>query len=162
MDTHTQTNKQKQFKQTIHKQWWQLSPPARAAPARAAPRAAPAPAPARAPAPAQAPPAAAPMQQQQGPGMMGRIAETAAGVAAGHVMANAVTGMMSGGGGGQEPAPAQQAQPANAGYANSAPPGPCGFEYQQFMHCMQQSNNDLNYCQQYSDMFSFCKKQNGL
>lgn len=138
------------------------SAPAKRAPAPAS-RSAPAPAANRAPAPAPQQPPQAMAGQPQQPGMFQRVAETAAGVAAGHVMANAVTGMMSGGGEAAPAPAAEQATPANAGgFGNAAPQGPCGYEYKQFMHCMQETNNDLSYCQQYNDMFNFCRKQNGI
>jgi len=62
-----------------------------------------------------------------------------------------------GGGGGQAPAPVAEAAPP-AGYAPAAGPV-CAFESRQFLECMSQVNDDMNYCRQYYDSFKMCSSQ---
>ena len=81
--------------------------------------------------------------------MMGTFGSSMAGSVAGNMIANTMFG-----GGGEAPAPAA---PAPAGYAPPAAAGPvCFFESRQFLECMTQAGEDINYCRQYYDAFKMC------
>lgn len=86
------------------------------------------------------------------------MASTAGGVAAGHLLLNAITG---GHRGEAQPAEAQQAAPAVAqqtyGQAQQqANQNPCGLEMENFFNCTQQQY-DLSMCQGLNDVLKECK-----
>ena len=83
-------------------------------------------------------------------GLMGTFGSSMAGSMAGSMIGNTLFG----GGGGQAPAPVAEAAPP-AGYAPAAGPV-CAFESRQFLECMSQVNDDMNYCRQYYDSFKMC------
>lgn len=67
----------------------------------------------------------------------------------------AVRGLMGGSSSSQQPA--QQAPQQNTQqYQN-----PCQMEIQNFSNCLQ-ANDDVSYCQSYSDMLKQCKKTNNI
>lgn len=132
---------------------------------RAAP--APAPRPAATPAPMQAQqtmpaPVAAP---SQGPGLLGQMAATAGGVAIGHTMGHAITGMFSGGSD-KEVAPAAAAvAPAPGAYQQASQPaeqsGACAFEIKQFLQCAN-TQSDLSLCAGFNEAIRQCKEANHI
>lgn len=144
---------------------------------RAAPRAA-APAP-RAAAPQQsapavrAPAAAAPMAAapmaapSQGPGIMGQMAATAGGVAIGHTMGHALTGMLFG----DKKEAAEAAPAAAAGSSQSMfddqpqqsqqQGGACAWEIKQFLQCAQ-NQSDLTLCDGFNEAIRQCKSANQM
>ncbi|KAF7990389.1 hypothetical protein HCN44_000194 [Aphidius gifuensis] len=132
------------------------TPSARAAPAQAAPTKAPA-----APAPASA---SAPMMAPQQPGIMGQMMATAGGVAIGHTIGHAVTGLFSGGSSeAAAPAPAAAAAAPVQQYAESQPgqsSGVCSYEIQQFLQCAQ-NQTDLTLCEGFNEAIRQCKMSNG-
>ena len=83
--------------------------------------------------------------------MMANIASTAAGVAIGHTMGHAITGMFSGGSSDapanhdQAQAPATQQASAPAASSEQSQSGPCAWEIKQFLQCAQQQS-DLSLC----------------
>lgn len=140
---------------------------ASAAPQRQAPpKPAPAHVPAAAPPQAVAPPMAAP---SQGPGIMGQIATTAAGVAIGHTMGHAITGMFSGGSSSEAAAAPQQQAGAPIQQQSSFVPeqtqeqgqGPCAWEVKQFLQCAQQQS-DLSLCEGFNEAIRQCKSQHHI
>lgn len=131
-------------------------PPARAAPARAAPAQVPAAAPVSTP--AMAP-------QSQGPSLMGQMAATAGGVAigsaVGHTIGHAMTGLFSGGSSDAavaQAAPVQQAQAVPQGAQGQAE-GACAFEIKQFLQCAQ-NQSDLTLCEGFNEAIRQCKMSN--
>ncbi|XP_002739425.1 coiled-coil-helix-coiled-coil-helix domain-containing protein 2-like [Saccoglossus kowalevskii] len=150
--------------------------PVRSAPPRTTTTArapAPAPAPARTSAPvAQAPQQTAVGQPRQGPGMLGQIASTAAGVAIGSAVGHTIGHAMTGGGGGgsggnqpdvtyQEPSAAQPygAQPYQQ--QQQQPAQYCQFELKQFLECAQ-STHDISLCDGFNQALKDCKVQYGV
>eukprot|EP00116_Pleurobrachia_bachei_P013333 sb/3473595/ len=120
------------------------SPPPQQARAAPPPQRAAAPA-AAAPSAVAAPAAAAP---QKG-GMMRDIATTAAGVAGGHLAANAIMGMWNGSGSSNQ----------GVGYSDRAPQqqgGPCGQQLQDFINCTQ-NNYDISLCTGFNQALKDCK-----
>lgn len=83
------------------------------------------------------------MQPQKRSGMFGHIAGTAAGVAAGTVIGDKITGR-------NEPAPSHEATPVDPAH------GPCKYEEEQILHCIQ-SQTDLQACDIYKKALSDCK-----
>lgn len=119
--------------------------------------------------PATAPPPAAQqvqpaMVQGQQPSLFGQMASTAAGVAVGHSVGHAITGMFSGGGGSSSSsaAPEQQAAAAPQQYpAGSAPVyNACELDQRAFMKCLEQNNNDIASCQMFYDLYKQCMQNN--
>jgi len=150
-------------------------PPQRAAPPpaqRAAPPAASPPAVAPPAAVAPAAPAAGGMGG--GGGMMAGIAQTAAGVALGHVASHAIIGAMSGGDK-EEAAPAQQDYPQQPQQQYQAQPqyqpqygapqaapqmgGPCAQQMSDFMTCAQ-NEYDISLCSGFNQALKDCKFSN--
>lgn len=119
------------------------------------------------PAPVQAPPTAvapaAPVSQ--GPGLMANIASTAAGVAIGHTMGHAITGMFSGSG--SEAQQQQAAVPVSQQPQYAAPndqqtqTGPCSWEIRQFLQCAQQQS-DLSLCDGFNEALRQCKSAHSM
>ncbi|CAO1383097.1 unnamed protein product [Diamesa hyperborea] len=144
---------------------------------RAAPRAA-APAP-RAAAPTQnapavrAPAAAAPMAAapamaapSAGPGIMGQMVATAGGVAIGHTMGHALTGMLFGDKKeGAEAAPAAAAGSSHSQFDDqpqqSQSGGACAWEIKQFLQCAQ-NQSDLTLCDGFNEAIRQCKSANQM
>lgn len=76
---------------------------------------------------------------------------------------SAITGLFSGGGS-SEPAPQQQAPPAQANYYQQPaqqPQGPCAWEIKQFIECAQQQH-DLSLCEGFNEALRQCKVNNHL
>jgi hypothetical protein len=69
----------------------------------------------------------------------------------------AVRGMMGGSSHGQQQEVAQQPQQ----YQQQQYQNPCQMEIQNFSSCLQ-TNDEVSYCQSYSDMLKQCKKNNNL
>lgn len=121
--------------------------------------------PTRAPAqlPTPAPPAAvaAPAAPSQGSGLLGQMAATAGGVAIGHTVGHAITGMFSGGSGGSEVAQAAPAAPAQQAVPQHSyePNGPCAWEVKQFLDCAG-NNADITLCQGFNEAMQQCKLRN--
>jgi len=126
-------------------------------------RSSPAPAPVAASRPAMAPPPAArPMTTAappvaaapQGPSMMGMMGSSMAGSMAGSMIGNAVSNSWG------SSAPAAGQAPAPAGTAPMMPAGPtCSFETQQFVQCMSQTADNMDYCRGVFDQFKLCQTQ---
>ncbi|XP_068915716.1 coiled-coil-helix-coiled-coil-helix domain-containing protein 2 isoform X1 [Tenebrio molitor] len=99
----------------------------------------------------------------QQPGLFGQMAATAGGVAVGsavgHTVGHALTGMF--GGGSSEPAPAQEAVPAQQGSYGAEPTGPCAWEIKQFLQCAQ-TQPDLTLCQGFNEAIQQCKIRNNI
>ncbi|KAK0178818.1 hypothetical protein PV327_007666 [Microctonus hyperodae] len=131
-----------------------------AAPSRPVRRAAPPPA----RVPAAAPPSTPMMAQPQQPSLMGQMAATAGGVAIGHTIGHAVTGLFSGGGSNE---PAAVAAPAAAPIAQqqSMPSaqngGACAWEMRQFIECAQ-GQSDLTLCEGFNEALRQCKMTNQM
>ncbi|XP_070502569.1 coiled-coil-helix-coiled-coil-helix domain-containing protein 10, mitochondrial-like [Chironomus tepperi] len=139
----------------------QRRPMATAAPQQ--PRPAPPPAPVQAPPAAVAAPAPA---MSQGPGLLGNIASTAAGVAIGHTMGHAITGMFSGSGSDSQPqqqqaAPVAQAPQYAAPVDQQTANGPCAWEIRQFLQCAQQQS-DLSLCDGFNEALRQCKSSHHM
>ena len=82
--------------------------------------------------------------------MMGSsMAGSMAGSVIGHGISNAMFG-----GGNQAQQPAQVAAP---GVAPQAPPAPCMFETSQFLQCMAQTQDNMDYCRGVFDQFKMCQ-----
>jgi hypothetical protein len=63
------------------------------------------------------------------------------------------------GGGSSEPAPAQEAVPAQQGSYGAEPTGPCAWEIKQFLQCAQ-TQPDLTLCQGFNEAIQQCKIRN--
>ncbi|KAL6712692.1 hypothetical protein ACN47E_000569 [Coniothyrium glycines] len=114
-----------------------------------------------APAAHPAPVAATP---QQGPGLFGQMASTAAGVAVGSSIGHAVGGWF---GGGSSSAPAE-ASPQNTDFAQAhqqtAPAqqtGPCATDVNSFRKCMDENQGNLTVCGWYLDQLKACQAAAG-
>ena len=81
--------------------------------------------------------------------MMGTFGSSMAGSMAGSMIGNAMFGGRS------SEAPATQAAPMPAAPVQAAPV--CGFETRQFLECMGQSADNLDYCKQVFDQFKLCQ-----
>jgi hypothetical protein len=131
-----------------------------ASPSRPAPRQTTLPARTQPSPPATTAPAQSAPQQ---PGLFGQMAATAGGVAigsaVGHTVGHALTGMF--GGGSSEPAPAQEAVPAQQGSYSAEPTGPCAWEIKQFLQCAQ-TQPDLTLCQGFNEAIQQCKIRNNI
>jgi len=117
-----------------------------------------------------APPASSPMaygQPQRGPGMMGQIAATAAGVGIGSAIGHTVGHAITGGFGGSDKEPAVAAEPQQQMYqgqpqqgyyqSNQANADPCGLEMKQFLECAQQNSNDISLCSGFNEVLKSCR-----
>ena len=89
-----------------------------------------------------------PMAQGQAPSMMGTFGSSMAGSMAGSMIGNAMFGGRS------SEAPAAAAAPVQAPMP-SAPV--CTFETRQFLECMSQSADNLDYCKSVFDQFKLCQ-----
>merc|ERR1719312_1236217 len=114
------------------------------------PRRSPAPA-RRAPVPYKPPANAVAQPAPQAPGIMGQMAATAGGVAAGHVIGHAITGAISGGSGAAEPVVAQQQYEQQ---------NPCQYQMDEFMQCSK-NQYDLTMCTAFRDALNDCKRSYG-
>ncbi|KAH6855106.1 hypothetical protein B0I37DRAFT_363925 [Chaetomium sp. MPI-CAGE-AT-0009] len=101
----------------------------------------------------QAPTAAA---GSQGPGLMGQMASTAAGVAIGSTIGNMVgnsLGGLFGGGSSAEPLPATQtAQTNNSSWGNN-----CAGATEQFTKCMDEQGGNMQICGWYLEQLKACQ-----
>ncbi|CAK7242360.1 MAG: hypothetical protein STHCBS139747_003848 [Sporothrix thermara] len=125
-----------------------------------------------APPPAAAAPPPAPMAAaapvSQGPGLIGQMASTAAGVAIGSTVGNAVSGLLFGGGSSSSSeaaaAPQQAAPPAQPYYgAPSAAQqenwgANCQGATQQFTKCMDENNGNMQICNWYLEQLKACQQ----
>eukprot|EP00178_Gracilaria_changii_P002074 TRINITY_DN13096_c0_g1_i1.p1 TRINITY_DN13096_c0_g1~~TRINITY_DN13096_c0_g1_i1.p1 ORF type:complete len:138 (+),score=19.18 TRINITY_DN13096_c0_g1_i1:39-452(+) len=113
------------------------------------------------PAPQTRPQQQAPTQQPQSGSMFGGIGSTImTGMAFGagsEVAHQAVRGIMGGGSHGQT----QEQQPQQQQYQQQQQQNPCQVEIMNFSNCLQR-NDDLSYCQNFSDMLKQCKQMNNL
>ncbi|KAI5464292.1 hypothetical protein BGZ63DRAFT_401255 [Mariannaea sp. PMI_226] len=106
------------------------------------------------------PPAAAPQQPMmvqaapQGPGLLGQVASTAAGVAIGSSVGHAITGFFSGGS--SEPAPAPVAQAAEAPAQNQNYNN-CAGATQNFTKCMDDNGGNMQICNWYLEQLKACQ-----
>lgn len=85
------------------------------------------------------------------------MAATAGGVAIGHTVGHAITGMFSGGGGGSDVVAAAPAQAAPQHNYDST--GPCAWEVKQFLECAG-NNADITLCQGFNEALQQCKLRN--
>ncbi|KYQ46576.1 Coiled-coil-helix-coiled-coil-helix domain-containing protein 2, mitochondrial [Trachymyrmex zeteki] len=115
-----------------------------------------APAPSRVP--AHAPPASPMVAQPQQPSLMGQMAATAGGVAIGHTLGHAVTGLFSGGSEAATPAAAEIPQPAAQNIPAAPAAGACSWEVKQFLECAQ--THDLSLCEGFNEALRQCKIAN--
>ena len=84
--------------------------------------------------------------------MMGMMGSSMAGSMAGSVIGHGISNAMFGGNRAEAPAPVAGAPPA----AMPAPPM-CQFETQQFLQCMSQTADNMDYCRQVFDQFKLCQ-----
>ena len=105
----------------------------------------------------QAPPPPAAVQQQRQPGLFSQMASTAAGVAigsaAGHTIANGLSGIF--GGGSSAPA-TYEAQPEAAQPLQKAAPSECEFDARGLTECLDNNGGDMRVCQWYVDQLKSC------
>lgn len=86
--------------------------------------------------------------------MMGTFGSSMAGSVAGSVIGHGVSNAMFGGRSSE--APAQVAAPTPGG----VPPAPvCAFETSQFLQCMSQTQDNMDYCRNIFDQFKMCQAQ---
>lgn len=115
----------------------------------------------RAVAPQPAPTQVGQPTMAQGPGLMGNIASTAAGVAIGHTMGHALTGALGlrgdGGATEQQAAPLAGEQQPQSATQHPYGQNDCKFEMEQFLACAQSQSNDLSLCQGFSEVLKECK-----
>ncbi|KAL6858144.1 hypothetical protein ACO1O0_005597 [Amphichorda felina] len=108
---------------------------------------------------APAAPAAPAPVASQGPGLLGQMASTAAGVAIGSSIGHAIGGLFSGGS--SEPAPAPQAQAVQAQAApsqdNQWNAGNCQGAASQFTQCMDDHKGDMQVCNWYLEQLKACQ-----
>lgn len=96
----------------------------------------------------------------QQPGIMGQMMATAGGVAIGHTLGHAVTGLFSGGGSSEAVAPATAAPVQQHAESQAGPSGGvCSYEIQQFLQCAQ-NQTDLTLCQGFNEAIRQCKMSN--
>nr|XP_002124542.1 coiled-coil-helix-coiled-coil-helix domain-containing protein 2 [Ciona intestinalis] len=110
--------------------------------------------------PAPAPPTQMAAPASQGPGMMGQIAGTAAGVAIGSVVGHGVSSALFGGHGSSESKPDvtyQEQQPQQF----QQQPQVCSWELQQFLACAQ-NQGDISLCEGFNDALKQCKRNYGV
>ncbi|KAA8914666.1 hypothetical protein FN846DRAFT_481350 [Sphaerosporella brunnea] len=108
------------------------------------------------------PPAAAPqaqVPQQQGPGLFGQMASTAAGVAVGSSIGHVVGAGISGLFGGSSTAPAEQpaaaAAPAQSQSNNWA--ASCEADARNFTKCLDDNAGDMQICSWYLEQLKACQ-----
>lgn len=112
---------------------------------------------------AAAPAMAAP---SAGPGIMGQMVATAGGVAIGHTMGHALTGMLFGDKKeGAEAAPAAAAGSSHSQFDDqpqqSQSGGACAWEIKQFLQCAQ-NQSDLTLCDGFNEAIRQCKSANQM
>ncbi|KAK7731340.1 hypothetical protein SLS57_001276 [Botryosphaeria dothidea] len=98
--------------------------------------------------------------QQQGPGLFGQMASTAAGVAVGSSIGHAIGGFF-GGGGSSAPAEAQQQQTAVDSYSSAQQNNGstvCAQDIQNFRKCMDENQGSLTICGWYLDQLKACQQ----
>ncbi|CAH8452904.1 unnamed protein product [Dicrocoelium dendriticum] len=100
-------------------------------------------------------PAHPPQAQPKQPGLMGQMAATAGGVAAGHVMGSAIMGALSGGN--NESAAARQ----GVDTSNVQQGNPCQFQIDELIRCTQ-LQHDITFCTGFSEALKECSKAYGL
>ncbi|XP_046681094.1 coiled-coil-helix-coiled-coil-helix domain-containing protein 2-like [Homalodisca vitripennis] len=107
-------------------------------------------------------PISKPPPPKQSSGLFNQVASTAAGVAVGTVVADAVTNSLFGGSEGgavaAEPNPSAVLQQQQQ---QQAPPGTCSLEVQKFLKCAE-GQSDLSQCRGYNDAVRQCRKNNNL
>ena len=85
--------------------------------------------------------------------MMGMMGSSMAGSMAGSVIGHGISNAMFGGGS----APAPAAVEGGAPPAGAIPAAPaCQFETSQFLQCMSQTADNMDYCRQVFDQFKMC------
>ncbi|KAK4117435.1 hypothetical protein N656DRAFT_773556 [Canariomyces notabilis] len=115
-----------------------------------------------APPAAAAPSAVAPQAPtaSQGPGLLGQMASTAAGVAIGssigHVVGNGISSIF-GGGSSSEPAQSTQAQAAPQTSNNSTWGNNCAGATEQFTKCMDEHGGNMSICGWYLEQLKACQ-----
>lgn len=93
----------------------------------------------------------------QGPGMLGQIASTAAGVAIGSTIGNAVSGLF---GGSSAPEPQQnqvQATQAQTSSGQEYAANNCAPALQQFTKCMDDQQGNMQICNWYLEQLKACQ-----
>ena len=84
--------------------------------------------------------------------MMGMMGSSMAGSMAGSVIGHGISNAMFGGNNHAQPAPVDGAAP------QAMPSAPvCQFETQQFLQCMSQSAENMDYCKGVFDQFKMCQ-----
>jgi len=111
---------------------------------------------ARPPAPAPAAGAPPPVAAQ-GPSMMGTFGSSMAGSMAGSMIGNSLFGS-GGGGAAPQAAPDAAAPAATYGAAPAPMQEMCQFESTQFLSCMAQTGDNLDFCRGVFDSFKLCKQ----
>jgi len=88
----------------------------------------------------------------QGPSMMGMMGSSMAGSMAGSVIGHGISNQMFGSGSSSQP------QQVAAGAPPAMPAAPvCQFETQQFLQCMTQTADNMDYCRNMFDQFKLCQ-----
>ncbi|KAF7867182.1 hypothetical protein EAF04_005266 [Stromatinia cepivora] len=95
-------------------------------------------------------------QSSSGPGLIGQVASTAAGVAIGSSLGHAITGFFGGGSSApeaaQDNAVATQTQEKNQfGEPN------CGFQVKSFTNCMDENQGNMSICNWYLEQLKACQ-----
>ncbi|KAG2173936.1 hypothetical protein INT44_000049 [Umbelopsis vinacea] len=117
----------------------------------------------------QPPPSAVGQPAQQGPGLFGQMASTAAGVAVGHSIGHAITGGASSlFGGSREQPPAEQPQSVpQQQYSDYQQPAyqqqsvggaSCEADAKAFTKCLEINNNDVAQCHWYLENLKACQQ----
>ncbi|OAF70109.1 Histone acetyltransferase type B catalytic subunit [Intoshia linei] len=98
-------------------------------------------------------------QAPRQPGLMANMASTAAGVAIGSTVGHAIGGALTGGMSQSENVDYAEANPRDyrQPVSNEMNGGACSYELQQFIKCTNM-NNDISFCQQFSDALKTCKR----
>ncbi|KAF7960506.1 hypothetical protein EAE96_000186 [Botrytis aclada] len=116
----------------------------------------PRPAGAALPAAPQAQAGAPQAQGSSGPGLLGQVASTAAGVAIGSSLGHAITGFF--GGGSSAPEAAQDNAVASQGQEKNQFGEPnCGFQVKSFTNCMDENQGNMSICNWYLEQLKACQ-----
>ena len=102
----------------------------------------------------RSPPRGSAQHQKQGTGLLGQMAATAGGVAAGSVIGHGISKALYGSTSNEKTG---EAQPQNI----QEPPNPCEVQILQLIDCVLMSR-DLMACQGLQDAFIRCKEKNKL